>query len=46
MSNRWVDYAFPIRAYFDVTSGNNFDSEKVHKDDIFSWQNILQISSG
>ena len=27
----------------DVTSGNNFDSEKVHEDEIFGRQNILHI---
>ena len=37
---------FSIRAYFDVTSGNNLDSEKVHEDEIFGWQNILQFFSG
>ena len=39
-------YAFSIRAYFDFTSGNNLDIEKVHEDEIFGRQNILQFFSG
>ena len=31
--------------YLDVTS-SNFDSEKIHEDYIFSWQDILQIFLG
>ena len=36
------------RAYFDVTSGNfaNLDSEKVHEDEIFGQEDILQFFSG
>ena len=28
-------YALSTRAYYDITSGDNFDCEKVHEDDIF-----------
>ena len=28
-------HAFTTRAYFDVTSGNNLDSEKIHEDEMF-----------
>ena len=45
MPNRWVVYSFSIRAYFDVTSGNKVDSEKVHEDEIFGRQNVLQFFS-
>ena len=31
MPNGWLVYAFPIHAYFDVTSSYNLDSEKVLK---------------
>ena len=36
------------RAYFDITSANfaKLDSEKVHEDQIFSQQDILQFFSG
>ena len=34
------------RAYFDVTSDDNLDSEKVHEDEISSQENILQFFSG
>ena len=46
MLNRWVVYAFSTRAYFDVTSGNNLDSENVNEDEIFEQQDILQLFSG
>ena len=45
MPNRCV-YAFSTRAYFDLTFCNNLDSEKVHKDEIFGRQDILQFFSG
>ena len=31
-------------SYYDVTSGNNFDCEKVHEDDIFE-QDVLHFFS-
>ena len=41
MANIWVVYAFSTRTYFDVTSCNNLDSEKVDEDD--GEQNKLQF---
>ena len=35
MINRCILYALSTRAYYDVTSRNNFDCENVHEDDIF-----------
>ena len=32
MPNRCILYALSTRAYYDVTSSNNFDCEKVHED--------------
>ena len=36
---------FPVYAhpYFDITTGNNFDGEKVHEGDIFERQDILRL---
>ena len=34
-------YALSTRGYYDATSGNNFDCEKVHEDDIFERQDVL-----
>ena len=44
MPNRCILYALSTRAYYDVTSGNNFDCEKVHEDDIFE-QDVLHFFS-
>ena len=44
MSNRCVVYALCTRTCFDVTSGNNFDSEKVHNDEIFEQQHVLHFT--
>ena len=40
--------SYPNRAYVDVPSGNfaNFNSEKIHEDEIFDRQDILQYFSG
>ena len=45
MANRCILYALSTRAYYNVTSGNNFDCEKVHEDDIFERQNVLHCFS-
>ena len=34
------------RAYFDVTSDGNLDSEKVHEEEMFGQENILKYFSG
>ena len=43
----YFPFSYQKRAYFDVTSGNfaNFDSEKVHKHEMFGQQDILQFFS-
>ena len=46
MPNGWAVDAYSICPYFDITPGNNLDSEKVHEDEIFGRQNILQFFSG
>ena len=46
ISNRCVVYAFSTRAYFDVTSDDNLDSEKVHEEEMFGQENILKYFSG
>ena len=40
----YFPFSYQKRAYFDVTSGN-FDSEKVHKHEMFGQQYILQFFS-
>ena len=45
MPNRCILYALSTRTYYDVTSGNNFDCEKVHEDDIFERQDVLHFFS-
>ena len=45
MPNRCILRALSTRAYYDVTSGNNFDCEKVDEDDIFERQDVLHCFS-
>ena len=45
MPNICVLHALSIRVSFDVTSGNNFDAQKVQEDDIFEWQDVLRFLS-
>ena len=45
MPNRCILYALSTRAYYDVTSGNNFDCEQGHEDDIFERQDVLHFFS-
>ena len=44
MPNRCILYALSTRAYYDVTSSNNFDCEQGHEDDIFE-QDVLHFFS-
>ena len=45
MPNRCV-VCLSTRAYFDVTSGNNLDREKVYEDKMFEQQVILHLFAG
>ena len=42
MPNRCVVYALSTHAFFDATSGNNLDREKVHKGELFE-QDVLHF---
>ena len=47
MRKSYISVANMILANVDVTSGNfvNFDSEKIHEDEIFGRQDLLQFFS-
>ena len=45
MPNGCILYALSTRAYYNVTSGNNFDCEQCHEDDIFKQQDVLHFFS-
>ena len=39
-----TQWSYETNSWFDVTS-INFNSQKVHEDKIFEWQDILQLLS-
>ena len=45
MLNICVLHALSIRASYDVTSGNNFDAQKVQEDEIFERQDVFHFFS-